>query len=191
VKHFILIAFTSIVFILAPAVSAQAPPSAEKQKLIAEMIVIMKMDQQFPEIIDGVLKEMEKSYPSAFNAVIDGNQSFTAEQRAALKASSGERYAAFSQKFRKRLSEKVDYGKYIKESVYPLYDRFYTEQDLKDIIAFYKTPTGQKLISTLPAVMTESNKIATEKFVPMLVPIVQELLKEEFDQVGAPPKAVN
>lgn len=161
--------------------------SAEKQKLIGEMIVVSKMDQQFPEMVDGLLKEMEKSYPITFNAVVDSNESLSAEAKAQLKAATNQRFASFSQKFRKRLAERVDYGKYIKDAVYPLYDKFYTEQELRDILAFYKTPTGQKLISTLPALLVESSRMANEKFVPMLMPVVQELIKEEFDQIGVPP----
>ncbi len=165
---------------------SQSAISEEKTKLIGEMIIVMKMDQQFPEIVDGMLKEMEKSFPIGFNAAVEGNNSLTPEQKAELKTTSGERFVAFSQKFRKRLSEKIDYSKYIREAAFPLYDKFYTEQELKDLIAFYKTTTGQKLITTLPALLAESNKTATEKFVPMLIPIVQDLIKEEFEQIGEP-----
>lgn len=183
-SNFVFVLLFAVFFSL-PAFS-QSEANEEKTKLIGEMIILMRMDQQFPQMVDGMLKEMEKSFPIGFNAAVDGNDSLTPEQKAELKAKSGERFVTFSQKFRKRLSEKIDYGKYIREAVYPLYDKFYTEQELKDLIAFYKTTTGQKLIATLPALLAESNKTATEKFVPMLIPIVQDLIKEDFGQIGTP-----
>ena len=190
-KHLTFVVFAFVFLSLSSSLSAQSQMNAEKQKLISELVDVMKMDQQFPAMIDTMMKEMEKTFPLGFNAAVDGNPTLTAEQKSALKLSSGERYTAFSRKFRKRLTETIDYGKYIREAVFPLYDKFYTEQELKDLLAFYRTTTGQKLITTLPALMAESNKTATEKFVPMLVPILQELLKEEFDRVGAPAKASN
>lgn len=174
---------------LSAAASAQTQISDEKNKLIAELAGVMKLDQQFPEMVDAMLKEMEKTYPLGFSATIDSNGALTAEQKTALRATARERFIAFSQKFRKRLSEQIDYGKYIQEAVYPLYDKFYNEQELKDLISFYKTATGQKMIKSLPAILAESTKMATEKFVPKVLPIVQELLKEEFEQIAAPPKS--
>ena len=37
----------------------------------------------------------------------------------------------------------------------PLYEKHFTEKELDDLIAFYRTPTGQKAIKELPALMQE------------------------------------
>ena len=177
---------------LAQGIKSQSPISEEKSRLIGEMVAVMELDKQFPLIMDSMLKEMNKSYPVSFNAVVDAHPSLSAADKAALKGSVSDRYKTFSEKFRKRLSEKVDYAKYIREAVYPLYDKFYTEQDMKDILAFYATPTGKKMIKTMPAVFAESNRLASEKFVPQLIPIIEELMREEFEEIGAPaPKPVS
>lgn len=186
------IAILAIACGLAQGVRSQAPISEEKSRLIGEIVSVMELDKQFPLIMDSMLKELDKSYPAGFNAVVDANPSLTAADKAALKGSVSDRYKAFSEKFRKRLVEKVDYGRYIREAVYPLYDKFYTEQELKDILVFYATPTGKKMIKTMPALFAESNRLASEKFVPQLIPIIEELMKEEFEAIGAPaPKPVS
>jgi hypothetical protein len=41
----------------------------------------------------------------------------------------------------------------------PLYDKYLSEEDLDVLIAFYSTPTGQKLIKVLPDIMKESMTI--------------------------------
>jgi len=38
----------------------------------------------------------------------------------------------------------------------PIYDKYFTEEEIRQIIAFYKTPIGQKIISTMPSVMREA-----------------------------------
>ena len=48
------------------------------------------------------------------------------------------------------------------EKLIPLYDKYYTLDDLKAINAFYQSPPGQKILSTLPQIMQESMKIGQE-----------------------------
>ncbi len=38
----------------------------------------------------------------------------------------------------------------------PIYDKYYSEQDLDNLIAFYKTPTGKKVIESMPVIAQES-----------------------------------
>lgn len=38
----------------------------------------------------------------------------------------------------------------------PIYDKYFSEEEIRQLIAFYKTPTGQKIISTMPSVMKEA-----------------------------------
>ena len=183
----ILLLFAILVF-AASSARSQAPISDEKQKLIAELVSLLKLDTQMSEITDTLLKGMESTYPISFAAAVDRNPNFTPEQKEKLKTSSAESYRAFSQKFRKRLAESVDYPKYIREAIFPLYDKFYSEQDLKDIVEFYRTPTGQKLIGTLPQLLAESQTAARDKLLPQIVPIVQQLVEEEFDSIGPKPQ---
>jgi hypothetical protein len=42
------------------------------------------------------------------------------------------------------------------EKLIPIYAKYYTTEDLKEIITFYKTPVGQKHIQNTPLVMQES-----------------------------------
>lgn len=48
------------------------------------------------------------------------------------------------------------------EKIVPIYDKYYTVEDLKAINGFYETPTGQKVLATLPQVMQESMKVGQE-----------------------------
>lgn len=41
----------------------------------------------------------------------------------------------------------IDYDKYV-DSVITIYDKYYSHEDIKNLIAFYKTPTGKKTLNT-------------------------------------------
>lgn len=41
----------------------------------------------------------------------------------------------------------------------PVYEKYYTDEDIKKLIAFYQSPVGKKVIATMPEVMQESMQI--------------------------------
>src|SRR5688572_24190996 len=51
-----------------------------------------------------------------------------------------------------KFEEKMDMRELI-EKIIPLYDKYYTLEDLKAVNAFYETKAGQKILSTLPQLM--------------------------------------
>jgi len=54
-----------------------------------------------------------------------------------------------------KIRERVNVDEII-ERLLPIYDRNFTAEDLRAFIAFYSSPEGQKLISTIPELMKES-----------------------------------
>jgi uncharacterized protein len=46
--------------------------------------------------------------------------------------------------------------------IIPVYDKYYTEEDVDQMIAFYKTPVGKKLIEVLPKISQESMAVGQE-----------------------------
>lgn len=49
-----------------------------------------------------------------------------------------------------------DYLNGIVEDMVPVYQRHISKQDIENVIAFYASPTGQRFMAELPALMTES-----------------------------------
>jgi hypothetical protein len=42
------------------------------------------------------------------------------------------------------------------DQIIPIYDKYFTHQEILDLLTFYATPTGKKTISVLPIVLNES-----------------------------------
>ena len=57
--------------------------------------------------------------------------------------------------FFQKFHEKRD-SRQLLELIVPIYDKYYTAEDIKGLIAFYQTPTGQKMITVLPKIMADS-----------------------------------
>ena len=46
--------------------------------------------------------------------------------------------------------------------VIPIYDKYYSEEDVQQLIDFYESPIGKKVISATPLIMQESMKAGQE-----------------------------
>ena len=56
------------------------------------------------------------------------------------------------------LDKEIDYNELLNKLL-PVYDAHYTHDDIKALLAFYRSPIGQKSIRELPAIMQESSAI--------------------------------
>jgi hypothetical protein len=61
------------------------------------------------------------------------------------------------------------------QAMIPVYQKHFTKKNVNDLIAFYSTPTGQKLLRDMPAIMSESMQSA--------MPIIQNYVKKVQDEV--------
>ena len=165
------------------ATAQQKAIPEEKRKLISEIITLMKMDTQIGEITDTILKSMESTFPIAVKRSLDNDPSLTPAAREKIAASSSEFFQSFSKKFRERLPQVVNYPQYIEETIYPLYDKFFTEKELADLVAFYKTETGQKLITTMPQLVAESMQMSQQILLPKMFKLVDEIMSEELNNL--------
>ena len=48
------------------------------------------------------------------------------------------------------------------EAMIPLYEQRFSQQEIRDVIAFYKTPTGQKMLTELPGLMAGGMQIGQQ-----------------------------
>ncbi len=71
----------------------------------------------------------------------------------------------------------------LNEQIFPLYAKYYSEEDLDNLIAFYKTPTGQKVIQTMPALLQESMQIG-QRWGQQLIPEIESKIKEKLISEG-------
>jgi hypothetical protein len=54
-----------------------------------------------------------------------------------------------------RFAEKVDPGD-LNKLVVPIYERYFSDEEIGAMLDFYRTPEGQSILSKLPVVMQES-----------------------------------
>ena len=73
------------------------------------------------------------------------------------------------------------------QMIYPIYDKHFTTQELTDLVAFYKTPLGAKVLQELP-VLTQEAMIVGQQWGQSLVPAMQARLTERLQKENLLPQ---
>lgn len=60
-------------------------------------------------------------------------------------------------------NQKILNAELFKKKMQEIYVETFTEPEIQEIIAFYKTPVGQKTLKTMPLVMTKSSEFAQKE----------------------------
>ncbi|WP_263260871.1 DUF2059 domain-containing protein [Pseudomonas sp. RIT-PI-S] len=75
----------------------------------------------------------------------------------------------------------------LKPEMVKLYTDNFTEQELKDLVKFYQSPLGQKIVQKMPQV-TEQSAELTQAHLKEAAPVVNKLLADMTAEI-TPPKA--
>jgi hypothetical protein len=59
-----------------------------------------------------------------------------------------------------------------------IYDKYFSDEEIKDLIKFYKSPTGQKMINTMPDIQKDIMTIMMNKHIPEFQEKIQEKMEE-------------
>ena len=72
---------------------------------------------------------------------------------------------------------------FITEMSYEIYHKYFSTSELEEMVAFYKTPTGNKMATLMPQVAQEG-MLAGQKHGQSLGPVIQARLRARFDKEG-------
>jgi hypothetical protein len=173
-----LLLFLFVNLSFAQQTSPETKISPEKQFLIKEYFEITGGRDAVNKSLDAVFANLNNTLPMIISANIEQNSNLTAAQKADLQKSMPEMVARMGKRFQEELNRELDFAKVVEEVNYPLLDKFFTAAELKDLIAFYKSPTGQKAISLQPQIYTE----ATTRLNAVLIPVMQKVMKKVTDE---------
>ncbi len=84
------------------------------------------------------------------------------------------------------IDQEVVAGGVLTEPMHEIYSKYYSVEELKQIVAFNKTPLGQKILKVTPAITQEGMK-AGQAYGQALAPRLQEKVMARFQKEGINP----
>jgi len=152
--------------------------SENKQELILEILSAAADDQTAAWMIQVFLVKLRPAYRDMIAEIMKTEQGLTEEEKALLVERLDD-FEQFAERFSTLLPERLDFES-VRTTVYaPLWERHFDEQELREIAAFYKSPTGQKVLRVMPGMMEEGMETTFRLTQPRVMEVVGEVLAEQ------------
>ena len=185
-KYLFLALFFSLFVLGQVSAFAQDQISDKKKQLIFEFIKVSRMEEQMLETMQLVIDSQKTSYRDIIIDQVDSRSDLSDPERAELV----DKMPAFEEMIEKsfiRIKKEIDFGSLFRVSFLPVFDKYYTEEDLQVIIDFYDSPTGQKLLDSMAPMGKEVMGIMEKDLIPKLTKITEEevnaTLKRAFPEL--------
>ena len=71
--------------------------------------------------------------------------------------------------YQEKILKRIDIDALTDQMIISLYDKHFTLSEVKDLLIFYRSATGQKILKTTPLLMEEMLRDMTEKLIPQVM----------------------
>lgn len=145
-------------------VTACSPKQQEKSKTtkeedLKELFVLIKAESMVDATMEGVTNMLK--------------QQFAKEAKDDKAKGEMDEYFEFVMQEAGKMSKAL-----IGNEMMPIYGKYFSHEEIKDLIAFYKTPTGQKSIELQPQISKDIMQAMMTKYMPDFQAKVKAKLKE-------------
>ena len=161
-------------FVQAAAQTVVSAASDEKQAAIKELLAVMNAQIKPSDLMAMMSAQIDKTAELTVKSMLASDVNLMPADKKMLEdiLLNGENSPIKS--LQKKLFEKIDFDALIEEMTISIYDKHFTLEEIKDVTAFYKSTTGQKLLKTTPAIFADTMQTMAEKIYPKIMEVVKE-----------------
>lgn len=171
---------TALLFIgLTAAAHAQETISPEKRALIKEMLAVTDMQKSIDMMTKAMSDQFEKEEPQRIADSVNEIEGLTPEEREKLRREMAEDSARFFKRYQEVFQQKVNLAEVLDQMMASILDKYFTEDDLKSLIAFYKSPVGVKMLQVMPQMMVDIMVKSNDVLKPKLEEVRKQVIEEE------------
>ena len=162
----------------------QAQINPEKAALIRELIAITGTTKSVSDVADGMMKFQQEETEKRSKTLFDDQKELTPADREELNRFLVESSARVSKRISEFFKTGIDLDRVIDETMVPIYDKHFTEAELREFIAFYKSPTGKKVIELMPQMMIETMTAFSARVSPKMDEFLKKVTEDEVALFG-------
>ncbi|PWT97219.1 MAG: hypothetical protein C5B53_08390 [Candidatus Melainabacteria bacterium] len=171
----------------ATAGNDQAKIAPEKRELIKQIIVLSDAHKRTEVVSESVFAQSEKNFISGMSTSIGNSPDYSDAQKTELITRLTLSSARFFDRCRELMKQKINLGEIVDSVTYPIYDKYFDKDDLAALVAFYKSPIGEKFVKVMPQIYQESSSKTNEILIPKIQEVIRQAADEERTGLKGPP----
>lgn len=154
----------------------------QKKALIKELLSLMNTNNNAETITRQFQQQMKEPMVQLFSQelskVIAAEKLAPSERRRIENNINQASQRAFDH-FQAEMAKRINFSDLLEQVWLGVYDKHFTDEELKELIAFYKSPVGGKIINLLPQMMGEMFPKLQELISPVIIETMGEILENE------------
>lgn len=167
------------------AVTAQSGDiSAEKRALIKELLTVTNARATSEAVLNSIMDQQQQQVAKLISETLLKRDGHSPPADEALRKKTLESAQRSGDRFRQLVKQQVDFAKLMEDISYSVYDKHFTEGELRDLITFYQSPTGRKSITVMPQLFADSMQKSSEILIPQFQGIIGQLMREEQERLA-------
>ena len=174
---FLLVALTIIVFASISSF-AQQTSARDKKALILEFRNLTGANNVNLKINFSVADVQQ-----TLLSLVEQDAELTPAQKTELKKSATEAGERLDKEVKVFFADQSKLTPLSEEVIIQIYDKAFTESELRELVAFYKTSTGQKALAFLPSLSVQVQQAFASAVAPLLQNYIQPKIEAETEQL--------
>lgn len=175
-----------------PATQPSQSISPVKLALIKELLELANSKKTMDAMMKAQAEQMDKQMPDMVWQMVENMKelkALTAAQREEIRAQVTASTLRAGSRTYDLIMEKIDFNKVVEDISVPLYDKYFSESELSDLVVFYKSATGKKILEVMPNLVSESMTRASVVIMPKVSEVITQLQAEETERIEKEIKA--
>lgn len=168
------ILFTAVLLLASSSLFADAFDNNLK-----ELFVLTGIKNNYLTANTFILNRMQRGFLQAADENISAD-GYTEEQKQKAGQILKDRFNLMVKNYETHVAKVMSYQKVVEEVYIPLYKEVYTNDDVKELLVFYRSPIGQKLLESSQEISNQSSERIATKYDPLVVPFMEAEIEENI-----------
>lgn len=149
---------------------------------LKELFSLTGISTSYTNIHGYILQQIQASYFQAANQDIDAT-GLTDEQKKEVSAIVDERFKQIVSDYESMVKGELPFDKAETEIYIPLFREVYTEEEVDQLIVFYKSPVGKKSLETTTGILDKASEKISDRFKPKIKEFADTKITENVELV--------
>ena len=172
----------SLSFVIALPAYAQDALTPEKTALIKELMKLLNASTDTGALADAFLEQgLKQTAPLITQGLLQEipQENLSPDAKRRLKSEADEVTQRILARIRAEIPKRVNFGELLERAGMEMYGKHFTEEELKELITIYKSPSVQKLLRLLPQITADTMPKITQWVTPIVTRLMDEVFIEE------------
>ena len=179
---FILISLFAVFLIIQQNTACLAEVPPETLSVYTEFFEVTGAERQYKQMRQIIANQFIKGSLPIINKYISDVGKIPEDKKKELTKLTNDFMQSATKLLLNQYDEDLPFSELVKNVFIPTYEKYFTIQEIRDVIKFYKSPVGQKFTELTPTMMQDVAGKMSTVYEKKIVEISQKIVKEELEK---------